>query len=88
MLREPGRLDGAGRAARRLAGGRYGAGVGSRSSLPTRPGPSERSAAIASGSLRAKFASSPNTSMLVTTDDPPEEINGSGNPVTGSSPTT
>ena len=56
-----------------------------RASLPC---PWWRSAAMASGSCRAALASIPNTNIVTTSEVPPEEINGSVRPVTGSSPTT
>ena len=37
---------------------------------------------------RAALASIPNTNIVTTSEVPPEEINGSVRPVTGSSPTT
>ena len=43
---------------------------------------------MASGSRRAALASTPKTNMVTTSEVPPEEIIGSGIPVTGSSPTT
>jgi hypothetical protein len=77
-----------GRTGLRRAGGRYGSGAGSRSSPPTRPGPRERSAATASGSLRAQLARIPNAIMVTTIEVPPAEMSGSVMPVTGSNPTT
>ena len=54
----------------------------------SRPPPPACSAAAACGSRRAKLASSPKTTMVISSEVPPEEIIGSGMPVTGSSPTT
>jgi hypothetical protein len=55
----------------RVAGGRYGSGAGSRSRRPNLPGPCVRSAATASGSCRAAFASTPMMSMVITSEVPP-----------------
>ena len=56
--------------------------------LASRLPPPACSAAAACGSRRAKFASSPKTTMVISSEVPPAEIIGSGMPVTGSSPTT
>ena len=63
-------------------------GTGSLSIRPNLPSRPEASAATASGSCRAAFASSPNMSSVIAVDVPPADTRGNWRPVTGSSPTT
>ncbi len=43
---------------------------------------------LAASPLRAMLMSTPAAAIVITSDEPPNEMNGSGIPVTGSTPTT
>ena len=53
-----------------------------------RPDPGDRAAAAPASPCRATLIRMPAAAMVMTSDEPPKEMNGSGIPVTGSTPTT